>query len=254
MEIVICDYNQKIIDDFVDVFILDGFDEHKKLNESYQIKFKCGRIEECSDQFDAVISASNSLLFMDGGSDKGYMNYYAKKGVDIQRLVQETVKIFGITSALGRPCLPIGSCMLVKPESGPLLISAPTMHLPEDVSETKNALHALYAVFRYIYWYNKHEIGPRINRIIVPPMCTGYGKMPAKQAAMQMYTAMLHTLQPKFKKKIPGETFLPSGYIKNSEPDQPQSYENQREFSELNFNNEPGPKKENDVEESTSHP
>lgn len=241
MEIIICDHNQEVINDYIDVFILDGFDEHTKLNESYRIKFKCSTLEEClgtCGPFDAVISAANSLLFMDGGSDRGYTNYYTQRGVNIQQLAQETVKFFGITSALGRSCLPIGSCMLVTPQCAnvPLLISAPTMHLPEDVSETKNALYAMYSVLRYLYWYNKHEIGPRINRILLPPMCTGYGKMPAKQSAMQVYTAMLHTFQPKFKKKVPGEYFYPIGYIKNSEPDQPNSYENQREFADINYN------------------
>jgi O-acetyl-ADP-ribose deacetylase (regulator of RNase III) len=235
MEIIICDHSQQVIDTWVETFILDGFINHEKLNETYQVKFICGKVEDiigANEPFDAVVSAANSFLFMDGGSDQGYMDYYQKYGINIQGLAQDTVKFFNIQTALGRYCLPIGSCMLVSPNNNdiPVMISAPTMHLPEDVSETKNATYAMYSVLRYLYWYNKHNIGEPINRILVPSLCTGYGKMSPATAALQTFNALILTLKPKFKKKSRGEHFYPIGYIRDIEPAQPDNYENQREL------------------------
>ena len=214
LEVIIYSHNQSAINDWLEVFILDGFNDSKKLKEHFNIRFKCANVTDIlkENEFDAVVSAANSMVDMSGGSDRAIAEWYhSAHKVNIQGNALDSAIEFGQT-ALGRPAIPIGCCALVTPTSGPKMIVAPTMTLPEDVSGTKNATLAMYSVVRFLYWYNKHAIGDRISRILVPCLCTGYGEMPAAEAAMQTFTAMARVLNPKFKKKVKGEKFTKEGY------------------------------------------
>jgi O-acetyl-ADP-ribose deacetylase (regulator of RNase III) len=87
-----------------------------------------------------IVPPANSLGFMDGGIDMFYMQMFP----GIQNIVQDRIKTFDITTALGRYVLPIGSAMLVKTgnEKCPLLVCVPTMFLPEDIAMTRNVYWA----------------------------------------------------------------------------------------------------------------
>lgn len=117
------------------------------------------------------VSPANSLCFMDGGVD------YALSRIifpNIEMEVKNIVKQLGITSIVGKPYLPIGSSIIVNKGNKSLVIS-PTMLLPQNVSNTKNAYYATMAVL-YNILINKKENIEEID-IIFTSLCCGYGKM-----------------------------------------------------------------------------
>ncbi len=120
----------------------------------------------------AVISAGNSIGFMDGGSDLGYVNSIP----DIQTAVQKGIAHSRYVSRNGRPYIPVGDAMGflmamgAPPASVPVrFVCAPTMYLPHDVSTTRNPYHAFKTALQLCQYM-------RAERVYVPMMCTGYGK------------------------------------------------------------------------------
>jgi O-acetyl-ADP-ribose deacetylase (regulator of RNase III) len=117
------------------------------------------------------VSPANSLCFMDGGID------YALSRIifpNIEKEVKSIVEKIGIISIVGKPYLPIGSSIIVNKGDKSLIIS-PTMLLPQNVSNTKNAYYATMAVL-YNILINKKENLEEID-IIFTALCCGYGKM-----------------------------------------------------------------------------
>lgn len=180
MEIVVYSSDQKIIDMCVEIFILDGFDDHKKLNDYCSIKFQCGNIEECvTSRSDEIIISPFPIM------DNNLLNYYTQKGINIQQKANEKIDSTSLQT---------GDCIMV-PNSccGVLFVN------------TGSVDAGLYTALRYLYWYNKHKIGKTYNKVIVPA-CSQRGSIG------RIYTSVISTLQPKFKKRIPGEHFSPNGY------------------------------------------
>lgn len=131
----------------------------------------------------AFISSANSLGFMDGGSDLGYMNSI----VDIQRHVQEGFKKFGFKSKLNRNCLPVGCAMFFKvPNEHFFFVSAPTMFLPQKVFGTSNPYFALSAALKLCLAHN-------IEEVYVPMMCTNWGGFSYEASKIQMDKAINET-------------------------------------------------------------
>ena len=117
------------------------------------------------------VSPANSLCFMDGGFD------YALSRIifpNIEHEVKHIVKQLGITSIVGKPYLPIGSSIIIDKENKSLVIS-PTMLLPQNVSNTKNAYYATVSCL-YNVLMNKKEKLEDVD-IIFTSFCCGYGKM-----------------------------------------------------------------------------
>jgi hypothetical protein len=88
------------------------------------------------------VSPANSLCFMDGGID------YALSRIifpNIEVEIKNIVKQIGIKSIVGKSYLPIGSSIILDKGNKSLVIS-PTMLLPQNVSNTKNAYYATIAV------------------------------------------------------------------------------------------------------------
>jgi O-acetyl-ADP-ribose deacetylase (regulator of RNase III) len=130
----------------------------------------------------AYVSPANCLLFMDGGIDKVYSEtmFPGLQGRVKRRLAEVAPDC---KTALGRPFLPIGWALLTpvnKPDV--FLLSAPTMTLPQDVQTTRNAYHAFMACL-----CAAEQAG--IDVLIVPGLCTGWGKMPAARSAAQLREA-----------------------------------------------------------------
>ncbi len=113
-----------------------------------------------------IVSAANSLGFMDGGSDLGYM-----KCIDgVQKLVKDGIKVNGVYSELGRPYLNIGCSLgfFVPTLKNSIFISAPTMFLPQPVIGTGNPYYALMSALQIAKKTN-------IKHLFTPMMCTGWG-------------------------------------------------------------------------------
>lgn len=135
-------------------------------------------------EVDIIVSPANSLGFMDGGIDMYYMQLFP----GIQKIVQDKIRSFGITSALGRPVLPIGSAMIVQTgsKSCPFLACVPTMFLPENIKGTENVYWAMRGLLNLL-----ETIREDSNlTVAIPCFGTGVGRMTASESAIQIKKAM----------------------------------------------------------------
>jgi O-acetyl-ADP-ribose deacetylase (regulator of RNase III) len=125
------------------------------------------------------VSPANSLLFMDGGIDFAYCKMF--KG--IQQYVQENMRNNPCTptSLLGRKYLPVGSAILNKISNDCYLISAPTMLLPQNISQTNNAYYSMKAILK---------VWPGNGILIVPLLGGGIGRIAPENVYEQMKKAM----------------------------------------------------------------
>jgi O-acetyl-ADP-ribose deacetylase (regulator of RNase III) len=126
------------------------------------------------------VSPANSLCFMDGGID------YALSRIifpNIEVEVKAVVKQLGITSIVGKPYLPIGSSIILDKSNKSLVVS-PTMLLPQNVSNTRNAYYATMAVL-YNVLVNRKEKIEDVD-ILFTSFCCGYGKMSEDSSIQQI--------------------------------------------------------------------
>jgi O-acetyl-ADP-ribose deacetylase (regulator of RNase III) len=145
---------------------------------------------------DAIISPANSFGYMDGGIDLVYLHRF---GWELQTRLQTHIK----ADYDGE--LPVGQATIIETfdETIPYLVSAPTMRVPTDVSDTVNAYLAFRAALRAIKQYNR-EHRASIRSVLCPGLCTAIGRMPTDLAARQMAAA--------FEVCILNQTMSPSGH------------------------------------------
>lgn len=122
----------------------------------------------------AFVSAANSRGYMDGGIDGAYSRAMFP---GIEARVKAAIRTVGVPDRLGGRFLPVGDAVMVDD-----LVVAPTMLLPQDVSSTRNAYLAMNAAL-----WTAHAHG--VSTLVVPGMCTGYGRMPPDVALSQMKQA-----------------------------------------------------------------
>jgi O-acetyl-ADP-ribose deacetylase (regulator of RNase III) len=125
---------------------------------------------------DAVVSPANSFGFMDGGIDLVYSQRF---GWDLQDRLREHL----VDAHHGE--LPVGQAAVIETfdEEIPWLISAPTMRVPTDVSDSVNA----YLAFRAALLAAKAKAA--IESILCPGLATAIGRMPPERCARQMAAA-----------------------------------------------------------------
>lgn len=125
------------------------------------------------------VSAANSLLFLDGGSDSAYIRMFQ----GIQQIAQHKMKNSSEIplSLVGKKYLPIGASMIHKISEEYSLIFAPTMLYPQSVKDTQNAYHAMKAILK---------IWPGDGILLVPVLCGGYGKMDFAEIDKQIKKAL----------------------------------------------------------------
>lgn len=170
----------------VEVIIYD----YKQFNIDYP--YVVSRVEDLVEEYRndksiAFVSSSNSLLFMDSGSDLGYMK--AIKG--IEPFVKKALRPLNQVSGLGRPCLYIGDAQLTIPEGTYKFVNAPSMYLPQKVPKTRNPYHTLAAALNVIHNYNR--ICPdneKITRVFTPFICTNWGGISGDIALEMMREAI----------------------------------------------------------------
>ncbi|WP_086932856.1 macro domain-containing protein [Agarilytica rhodophyticola] len=133
------------------------------------------------EKADAIVSPANSFGYMDGGLDLKYSKYF---GWDLETKVRDVLE----KEHFGE--LPVGNAIVVNTgrQDIPFLVSAPTMRVPSDVSETVNAYLAFKAVIQSCLLHNKGNT-LKINTVLCPGLGTGEGKLPAEKCAKQMYVA-----------------------------------------------------------------
>jgi O-acetyl-ADP-ribose deacetylase (regulator of RNase III) len=129
----------------------------------------------------AFVSPANSLGFMDGGIDF-VLSRVMFPGIEAS--VKAAYRAAGHVTLLGRPYLPIGQAVALPTQvPGVSLISAPTMWLPQNVRDTRNAYHAMHAILRAA------RAEGTINHIVLCGLCTGCGMMSPDTALAQMRAA-----------------------------------------------------------------
>lgn len=130
---------------------------------------------------DAIVSPANSYGFMDGGIDLAYRNFF---GFGIQNRLQAVIK----RDFDG--CLPVGKAIVIPTlkESIPHMVAAPTMERPGNVAKSENAYIAMKAALEAVRLFNERS-DTRIQKILVPGLCTGIGRMDPFMSARQMRKA-----------------------------------------------------------------
>lgn len=134
-----------------------------------------------AQQADAIVSPANSFGYMDGGLD---LKISQKLGWGIEGKVRTELEL----NYFGE--LPVGNAIIVATDHAqyPFLISAPTMRVPANVSDTINAYLAFKAIIQAVLNHNKSQQQP-ITSILCPGLGSGEGRMAASDCARQMYMA-----------------------------------------------------------------
>ncbi len=140
----------------------------------------CGDIQTVPRENTTFVSPANCLGFMDGGID---LVYSRKMFPGCEERIRQTIGEIGFHTLLGRPYLPIGSSFGIPVGETTNLICAPTMFLPHDVSETRNAYHSCLAAL--LCW---KKMGG-FTTLVFTSHCCGYGKMNEEESARQMREA-----------------------------------------------------------------
>lgn len=161
----------------IEIIFFDNKNLDKNIIKKFNINFIQSNIEDIVNKYKnnknvAFISAANSLLFMDGGSDLGYM----KSINNIEKICKKSLLKLNKITNCGRPFLPIGSSQLIIPQNTFKFISSPTMFLPQKVQETKNPYYAFSSALNVAHNYNKICSKDNDIRIIFTPfMCANWG-------------------------------------------------------------------------------
>jgi O-acetyl-ADP-ribose deacetylase (regulator of RNase III) len=130
---------------------------------------------------DAIVSPANSFGFMDGGIDLLYSRYFGwSLQTNLQALLAE--QHYGE--------LPVGQAVVVATghDTKPILVSAPTMRVPADISTTVNVYLAFRAALIAVLAHNESTKAP-IQTLLVPGLGTGIGAVAPTAAARQMRLA-----------------------------------------------------------------
>jgi len=136
---------------------------------------------------DCIVSPANSFGIMNGGIDQAYTDRF---GIIVQERIQKILrdKYWGE--------LPVGCAVIVPTDDPefPWCASAPTMRVPESVSNTLNAYHAFRAVRLAVERHNKDPRAAEhpnwtIKSILCPGLGTATGKLDYDLCARQMLCA-----------------------------------------------------------------
>ena len=139
-----------------------------------------GRFEDITE-YDCMVSPANSFGLMDGGIDAAITHYFGHQlMLDVQtRIIDEF-----------RGEQPVGTSIIVEThdEKHPYLAHTPTMRVPLRIAHTDNVYKAMLAMLLAVDNHNKQSERP-IQHVLCPGLGTGVGRVPAAEAARQMWLA-----------------------------------------------------------------
>lgn len=149
-------------------------------DEPGDISIECGNIFD--QPADAIVSPANSFGWMNGGIDQAYTDRFGTK-------TQERLHSVLLRDHWGE--LPVGQAVIVETEDPefPLLVSAPTMRIPETVQGTLNAYLAFRAAKLAVIQWNERNLSTQIRSILCPGLATATGRIPYDLVARQMLCA-----------------------------------------------------------------
>jgi O-acetyl-ADP-ribose deacetylase (regulator of RNase III) len=142
---------------------------------------------------DAMVSPANSFGIMDGGLDLAIRDAL---GFEVQKRVQAVI----IEKHHGE--LPVGCAEVVETDHArwPMLVCAPTMRIPESVSQTLNAYAAFRAILLAVKRWNERG-NRKISSLLCCGLGTGIGNLDERRCAVQMRMAW---------KQVSGPARIPS--------------------------------------------
>ena len=143
------------------------------------VEVSCGNIFDHTA--DAIVSPANSFGRMDGGIDLVFSNFF---GWDLEA----NLKALLLEQYFGE--LPVGQAVILSTghKAIPLLVSAPTMRVPSNISKTINVYLAFRAALLAVVRHNEIASTP-IKSLLVPGLGTGVGEVAPERTAQQMRLA-----------------------------------------------------------------
>ena len=188
------------------------------------IAYITGNIQELPTAHTAFVTLLNSLVFMDSGVDRVFSR---EMFPGVEKVFRSALQQSGSESLVGKKYLPIGSSMMSKVRSTTHLIGAPTMLMPQPVSNTRNAYYATLAA---LYMADQ---ATDVQTLVVPPPACGWGKMSPLDSARQVWWAFIDHRSGLHRGRVSrvGDVFIYRG-LYDSLGEQPQYYENS-EFKEI---------------------
>lgn len=140
---------------------------------------------------DAVVSPANSFGFMDGGIDRLYTQHY---GSGVQEELQELIA----REHHGELLVGHAEIVPIPPNNyARYLISAPTMRIPQILTDTINPYLAARAVFINVLHgqfrsgeLKGQAIKDRVHSVAFPGLGTGVGRVPFDICAKQVRAAI----------------------------------------------------------------
>lgn len=184
-----------------------------------RVRAHCADIMEWRDRVDVFVSASNSLLFFDGGSDRAYERMLPGVAATMKAWVRQ----YGFRDRFGSPCLPVGAATICR-FGQRRLICCPTMCLPQDVSATQNAYHCFRLILELI------DKQGDVARVLVPGLACGFGKMAFAESAGQMRRALDDHFAGRHRLDTAPPAVRTLTYCPRMLPAQPKYYQNTRFF------------------------
>ena len=173
MKLLFCDLNEQMIKAW-----------NKNFSEDTNITIYHGSIFEKDS--DAIVSPANSFGFMDGGLDLQISKFF---GWHVQKRLQEIIK----KKHHGELLVGYAEIIETDHKNIPYIISAPTMRVPMILKESVNvylATKAVLVLLKYGIFSNGSLIREKVNKIAIPGMGTGVGRLPYEICALQMKKAV----------------------------------------------------------------
>jgi len=137
----------------------------------------------------AIVSPANSFGIMDGGLDLAIRD---KLGYVVQGMIQEVI----LEKHHGE--LPVGAAEIVRinSEHWKFIIAAPTMRVPEFVSNSLNAYLAFRAILVAVENFNRKAGSREIDSLVCCGLGAGVGGMDPVRCAGQMMLAYKSMILP----------------------------------------------------------
>ncbi len=146
-----------------------------------------GRFEDL-EPHDCFVTAGNAFGMMTAGIDAVVVQFF---GEELMARVQHRI----MNDYFGEQ--PVGTAFVLETGNAaiPFLVHAPTMRVPGNIEGTDKVYSATWAALLAVQAHN-NGAERRIETVAFPAMGTGFGGVPADEAARQLSAAWRHYLDP----------------------------------------------------------
>jgi O-acetyl-ADP-ribose deacetylase (regulator of RNase III) len=149
-----------------------------------------GRFEDL-EPHDCFVTAGNAFGLMTAGIDAAVVRFF---GEELMTRVQHRI----MNDYFGEQ--PIGTAFVLETHNSkiPYLVHAPTMRVPGNIEGTDKVYCATWAALLTVQAFNSSRPAgeKQIETVAFPAMGTGFGGVPADEAARQMAAAWRNYLEP----------------------------------------------------------